>query len=193
MYHFFIILCRLSLPLNVIRQKREDEEDIWTTGLHERYIARPETPSFENMTLATFASNYKYTSKKVKATNSNSDDESDKEISTDSNCYPLINCTGYMKKRKKPAIIRYPKPNKEVDSEIYYHHLLKLHFPHRTSTLHFPGYNTLEHFYMTGKILNEPVSSFIAKQRALYEHNFDVTMKAWDDLQQGINFDEVWG
>ncbi|KAL6491535.1 hypothetical protein MHYP_G00018800 [Metynnis hypsauchen] len=50
---------RMSLPMKCLQDKDPDDENVWMTGLAEKYMARPNTPEFENMCMAEFASEYR--------------------------------------------------------------------------------------------------------------------------------------
>ncbi|KAL7868481.1 hypothetical protein SRHO_G00098650 [Serrasalmus rhombeus] len=50
---------RLSLPMKCLQDKDPDDENVWMTELAEKYMARPNTPEFENMCMAEFASEYR--------------------------------------------------------------------------------------------------------------------------------------
>lgn len=47
---------KMSLPVRYLQNMTPDAVNIWVSGLPEKYRARPETPEFENMCLAEFAS-----------------------------------------------------------------------------------------------------------------------------------------
>ncbi len=46
----------MSLPLSVLQNKNPDSEDVWMSGMIDKYRARPLTRDFEKMCLADFAS-----------------------------------------------------------------------------------------------------------------------------------------
>ncbi len=47
---------KMSLPLSVLQNKNPDSEDVWMSGMIDKYRARPLTRDFEKMCLADFAS-----------------------------------------------------------------------------------------------------------------------------------------
>lgn len=67
--------CRLTKPVEVLKQSDGTSDDIWMTNIVDRYLARPRNAMFENMCLANFASNYKVKGK----SNENADSESAKQ------------------------------------------------------------------------------------------------------------------
>ncbi|KAL6487710.1 hypothetical protein MHYP_G00043360 [Metynnis hypsauchen] len=49
---------RMSLPMKCLQDKDPDDENVWMSGLAEKYMARLNTPEFESMCMAEFASEY---------------------------------------------------------------------------------------------------------------------------------------
>ncbi|CAM4556297.1 unnamed protein product [Leuciscus chuanchicus] len=47
---------KMSLPLSILQNKNPDSEDVWMSGMIDKYRARPQTHDFEKMCLADFAS-----------------------------------------------------------------------------------------------------------------------------------------
>ncbi|KAK2860272.1 hypothetical protein Q7C36_004438, partial [Tachysurus vachellii] len=50
---------KMSLPLSALQNKDPDSEDVWMSGIIDKYRARPQTPEFEKICLADFASEYR--------------------------------------------------------------------------------------------------------------------------------------
>ncbi|RXN04162.1 replicase helicase endonuclease [Labeo rohita] len=50
---------KMSLPLSALHNKDPDSEDVWMSGMIDKYRARPRTLEFEMMCLADFVSNYR--------------------------------------------------------------------------------------------------------------------------------------
>ncbi|CAM4490552.1 unnamed protein product [Leuciscus chuanchicus] len=50
---------KMSLPMRCLQTMDDDIENVWMTGLPEKYKARPNRPEFENMCMAEFASEYR--------------------------------------------------------------------------------------------------------------------------------------
>ncbi|KAK0145564.1 hypothetical protein N1851_015518 [Merluccius polli] len=128
----------MSLPMSRLKDVSPDSEQVWMSGLPEKYAERPETPEYERLCLADFASQYRT----VYGTQSKG-----------KNAVPLLNDKGHIQKRTvgKPAIIRFPRFSKEKDPERFYGRLLKLYFPHRSNDdLKSKECPTYEQFYKCG-------------------------------------------
>lgn len=50
---------KMSLPRNCLETGDPDSDNIWMTGLMDKYKARPATPEFEGMCMVDFASKYR--------------------------------------------------------------------------------------------------------------------------------------
>ncbi len=50
---------KMSLPMKYLQTMDDDVENVWMTGLPDKYKARPNRPEFENMCMAEFASAYR--------------------------------------------------------------------------------------------------------------------------------------
>ncbi|KAG1927220.1 ATP-dependent DNA helicase PIF1 [Pimephales promelas] len=50
---------KMSLPMSCLQTMDDDIENVWMTGLPDKYKARPNRPEFENMCMAEFASEYR--------------------------------------------------------------------------------------------------------------------------------------
>ena len=100
-------------------EKLGDDEDIFCNNIIDYYQSRPK--SLEHVTLASFAANYEYYKKNTKNTkgeddNLQEDDNIDEDDNIEDKCILLQNNMGYLKRRKKSAIIRY-FINKREDEE----------------------------------------------------------------------------
>jgi len=105
-----------------------DSEDVYMTGLVQRYAARP--PSLNNMCLADFAAEYDVCYATTKDTNNNDvlDQRSD-DINTDGKIIALINNMGKMRRRKTRAIILTQRFSENTEPEKFYHGELMLFTP----------------------------------------------------------------
>ncbi|XP_071956833.1 uncharacterized protein [Antedon mediterranea] len=112
----------------------DDHEDIFQMSIVDRYEHRP--TSLENMSLAEFASTY---TADYKEKNRDTDDSvpvvfDDPEIQYEK-CFPkyikLKNQKGSMRKRRRPAVIRFRKFNVDKDPSNFYRAKLMLYFPWR--------------------------------------------------------------
>ncbi|XP_032445815.1 uncharacterized protein LOC116736996 [Xiphophorus hellerii] len=129
---------KMSLPMSQLVNMSPDEENVWMTGLPEKYLNRPVTLEFEHMCLAEFASEYRVLyGRQIKG----------------SNAIPLLNDAGYIQKRTmgKPAVIRFTRFSEKKNPEKFYRRLLKLYFPHRRDDdLKNEEHTTYEAFYNNG-------------------------------------------
>ncbi|KAL6484152.1 hypothetical protein MHYP_G00061970 [Metynnis hypsauchen] len=110
---------KMSLPMKCLETKDPHSENVWMTGLPEKYKARPQTPEFESMCMADFASNYRLVYGRQKS---------------GKNVLPLQDNMGFIQKRTKgkPAVIRYTRFSQKKDPEKFYGTLLKLYLPYRS-------------------------------------------------------------
>lgn len=108
-----------------IEQLEDDDDDVFQKSLIDRYQHRPH--DLDSMCLADFAANY-VTSYKPK-------DQSDvlppSESETTSLKITLTDGFGKMNKRKREAVIRFRKYNKDTDSTNYCRSKLMLYYPWR--------------------------------------------------------------
>ena len=118
---------KMSLPLSALQNKPADSLNVWMTSFVDKYRARPETPEFESMCLADFASHYRVVYGKQKK---------DGKQEEDGKRVRLLNDMGMIQKRMrgKPAIIRYARFSEKKDPENYYSRLLKLYLPHHSES-----------------------------------------------------------
>ena len=120
---------RLFKPMNLIQQLDDEDPDVFLVGLLERYAARPDF--LEDICLARFASDYKYSSKKRPS------DDSRGVVTDDNHGNPLPksitlkNGLGYMARRNISAIIRYHQWSIKKQEEQYYLSQLMLYSPWR--------------------------------------------------------------
>ena len=165
---------RISKPLHLINDEMDDE-DLWMTNVVDRYLARPE--EFECMCLAEFASQYKVTYTKNSKSKAPLEDtgEGDSETKQPKHVYQLQNGMGSITKRQKRAVVRYPHFNKAKDSERYYANLLKMYYPHRTTTID-PDLSYEELFLSEKQIILENMAQFERLTEDLDE--------AWEQLKQ---------
>ncbi|XP_029976984.1 uncharacterized protein LOC115409845 isoform X4 [Salarias fasciatus] len=137
-------IVRMSLPLNVI-QKRAEQEDlnsdkIWMTSITDRYKSRPKTDEFKDMCLASFASEYRVVPKSEKC---------------QKNVIKLGNDCGLVKKRTRTnaAVVRYARFSQTEYPEKHYQSLLQLFLPHYTDQQVKPKqFVSFQEFYNTGSV-----------------------------------------
>ncbi|XP_068758167.1 uncharacterized protein [Montipora capricornis] len=141
-----------DLPEKRVRIAKSPEEldeldnestDIFKSNIIERYALRPQCiPSVDRLSLAEFAAYYYKEYRKDCQEKGDAQPEvlTDDVIELHHNCdqdtflpnkITLMNTNEVMKCRNVKAVIRYHKPNKTKEPELYFHHLLILYFPWR--------------------------------------------------------------
>ncbi|XP_049340466.1 uncharacterized protein LOC111190042 [Astyanax mexicanus] len=177
---------KMSLPMSCLQDKAPDDENVWMTGLAEKYMARPETPEFENMCMAEFASEYRVVY---------GDQKKGKKV------LPLQNDMGHIKKRTrgKPAIIRFARFSQQKHPEKFYGTLLKLYLPHRSSSqLKTTQFNTYEAFYafasvkLPGTDTLQRVYTTVNENRKKYEKHSETIDKAVENFEQNGPIEDAW-
>ncbi|XP_076870505.1 uncharacterized protein LOC143521483 isoform X1 [Brachyhypopomus gauderio] len=180
---------RMSLPLNVIQRKAEcldeDSENIWMNSITDRYKGRPKTKDFEEMCLATFASEYRVLSKS--------------EMSSP-NIVKLDRSLGFVKKRSRtePAVIRYARFSPTKNPAKYYESILELFLPHYSiSQLKPPTFQTHQEFYEGGFVKysdNELVSVklIVDTNMSKFEKEADSIDQAQEDLEVHGPMEDAW-
>ncbi|XP_078328197.1 uncharacterized protein LOC144623625 [Crassostrea virginica] len=190
---------RLSKPLAQIKQRKscktgeqkeksdddaddaddDDEENLWMTNIVERYESRPKLNLFHKMCLAEFCSNYR-----VLANSQIPKVEKD-------GVYELRNGKGFVQKRTRgqPAVIRYPRFNKESAPEKYYQCLLQLFLPYwNVKHLKPPGFDLYQTFYETGHVKIKP-SENLQAVKSIVESNhlfFSKNEAAMENAQEAL-------
>ena len=130
---------RMSKPMSKLKEMDPDTDEVWMSGIPEKYLNRPRGREFEYLCMAEFASEYRVVPRKDK----------DK-----ANVSALLNDMGFIVKRahlEKAAIIRFHRFSEKKSPEKFYRGLLKLYLPHRNdSQLKNKEYPTYEQFYKNG-------------------------------------------
>ena len=98
---------KMSLPMNSLHNKTPDSEDVWMSGLTDKYKARPEGIEFETMCMTEFASTYRIIYSRQK---------------NGKNVLSLLNDMGAIQKRThgKPTIIKYANFSQQKHPEKFY-------------------------------------------------------------------------
>ncbi|KAG1928320.1 ATP-dependent DNA helicase PIF1 [Pimephales promelas] len=178
---------KMSLPLSVLQNKNPDSEDVWMSGMIEKYRARPLTRDFEKICLADFASEYRIVyGQQTKG----------------KNVHRLLNGMGFFQKRTgKAAVIRYARYSEEKQPEKFYSRLLKLYMPHRSNEqLKPPRFPTYEAFYKSANVelpwanpgLLFPVCAVVQAHKEKFEKHSDEVDKAYDQLQEQGPSENAW-
>ncbi|XP_055081793.1 uncharacterized protein LOC129456714 [Periophthalmus magnuspinnatus] len=168
---------KLTKPLNEL--KKSGNNDIWMTGFVDRYKNRPQNDTFDDMCIATFASEYRVLSTSEKKSK---------------NVIKLQNSCGYISKRfrTKPAVVRYARFSETKNPELYYKSLLQLFFPYRhDNDLKPSSFHSFEQFYKEGTVQlgNQTVSvmSIVNSNRSHY----DIETEDLEEIKNNLDSNEI--
>ncbi|XP_061193261.1 uncharacterized protein LOC133201474 [Saccostrea echinata] len=177
---------KMSLPLNTLKSRKGNSENIWMSSIIDKYYARPFAQTFEEQCLAEFCSYYSFHPVSRPPTSSK---RGAKLLS-----YELQNGLGYIKQRKegKHAVIRYPRFNRLKQQNDYFLTLLQLYLPHRAPLIKPDEFFTFEHCILNGKVGKRSILSIINENRVRFEKDADDLEKAWDDVQEGRIGEDAW-
>uniref|UniRef100_A0A8C1N1W6 ATP-dependent DNA helicase n=1 Tax=Cyprinus carpio TaxID=7962 RepID=A0A8C1N1W6_CYPCA len=177
---------KMSLPMKYLQTMDDDMENVWMTGLPEKYKARPDRPELENMCIAEFASEYRIVyagQTKGKAV------------------LPLQNNMGHIQKRTrgKPAVIRFARFSQQKNPEKFYGTLLKLYLPYRRDeqlkSTRFPTYESFYAFAsvkLPGTDELQRVFKIVNENREKYEKHNETIEKAIEDFEQNGPIEDAW-
>ncbi len=177
---------KMSLPMKYLRTMDDDVENVWMTGLPDKYKARPNRPEFENMCMAEFASEYRIVyGGQTKG----------------KNVLPLQNNMGHIQKRTrgKPAVIRFARFSQQKNPEKFYGTLLKLYLPYRRDEqLKSARFPTYESFYAFASVKLpstdelQRVFNIVNENRQKYEKHNEAIEKAIEDFEQNGPIEDAW-
>ncbi len=168
----------LLKPASQLKQVEDDSEDIYFTSLIDRYAERP--GSLDDMCLAEFAANYTTLSAENLDDGETSDTLPQAQQDDKSRCprIQLGNGLGVMYKRRREAIIRFHRFNREKESSKLYRSKLMLYLPWRNeSTDLLGGYVDFSSHY-------EVKHDVIFENERKYSHNATLINEAVDDLTE---------
>ncbi|MEW8548761.1 MAG: hypothetical protein AB2693_35120, partial [Candidatus Thiodiazotropha sp.] len=171
---------RITKPIETLKQQDSSSDDVWMTSIIDRYLARPENDSFEDLCLADFASKYKVTER-----SGNNSNEKVNTGSDTSKTFKLLNNKGSVMKRKTPAVIRYPHHNREKKSEDYCYTMISLFYPHRSQDFKPEGMETYEQMF-------HMCSDVILPNMEHYERLSDELNDAWQAIKDGVVPEDAW-
>jgi len=120
---------RLLKPL--ASKETNDSQDLFLPNIIDHYQNRPDNELFSTMTLAHFATHYKY----YKTSPKNAQ-----------NITPLQNNDGFIQNRTKSACLKTPPMSYEEDSDAYLYHTLLLYLPFKSET-ELPNQENCEQFF----------------------------------------------
>ncbi len=168
---------RFLKPTSVLAAKENDDENIFGMSMIERYAARPD--SLDDLCLADFFAWYYPEGGK--------DDEeassgAAKKIERNERV-KLKNELGTMVKRKKVAVITFPKFKKSTDEEEQYRVKLMLYLPWRDENIDlYAGHNTFRAHY-------EKVAKKLHENEIKYTIGIDISE---EDVDAVANAEHVW-
>ncbi|KAG7999536.1 ATP-dependent DNA helicase PIF1 [Nibea albiflora] len=174
---------RMSLPLKVLQHRASSDnfraDDMWMLNLVDRYRNRPGSVDFQDMCLASFASQYRVLSKSETAVN---------KIQLGNDCGYIVKRT-----RTQPAVVRYVRFSETKKPELFYQSILQLFLPYYTDGQLKPvGFETFQDFYLNGQVrcadnLMQSVKSVVDRNRS----TFEVESEELDNVEEQINNDGI--
>ncbi|KAG7465590.1 hypothetical protein JOB18_040958 [Solea senegalensis] len=183
---------KMSHPMSRLKNMSPEAEEVWMSGVPEKYEVRPAAPEFEFMCLAEFASEYRILYGRQ---------------TEGKQALPLQNDKGFIQKRTKGkcAVIRFPRFSEKKQPEKHYRRLLKLYFPHRSDKdLTSETCPTYEHFYKSGRKWDLGVKSIVDNNMKRYEgygrqvnnaldkmRQMGPTLNAWNTFAPEVEVDRV--
>ena len=173
----------------------DESTDIFKSNIIERYAIRPQTiASVDELCLAEFAAYYYKDYRKDYQETGDAQPEvlTDHAIEVQHNSSDsdlclldkirLINTNEVMKCSKVRAVIRYHKPNKTKEPELYFHHLLMLYYPWRDETHLLSTDKTY-----ASKFYEPAVQAVVEQNRQNFEPDGDALNEALEYLRNNHN------
>ena len=132
---------RVTKSQQELEELDDESTDIFKSNIIERYSLRP-----LNIPAVNYKDYRKENSETIDAQPQVLIDSATETQHFDNDSLPdvirLINTNEKIKRRKIKAVIRYHKPNKQKEPELYFHHLLMLYYPRRDERNLFGDDNT---------------------------------------------------
>ena len=183
---------RVTKSQQDLEELDDESTDIFKSNIIERYTLRPlNIPAVNDLCLAEFVAYYY---KEYKKENSETIDAQPQVLTDsaieaqhlDNDSLPvvvkLMSTNEKMKRRKVKAVIRYHKPNKQKEPELYFHHLLMLYYPWRNESTLVGDDNTyVSKFYQ----LN--VKNIVEHNRKMFEPDAEAVTEALEWLRNNQN------
>ncbi|XP_053179094.1 uncharacterized protein LOC128362380 [Scomber japonicus] len=182
-------IVKMSLPISILREKAESSDcnvdDIWMTSIVDRYKNRPNDGTFNDMCIATFASEYR-----VLARNEKCKDK-----------IQLKNDCGFVAKRTntEPAVIRYARFSETKTPELFYQSILQLFLPYRSDKQLKPKkFDTYGQFYKDARVrFSDRTMHSVKDVVDLNRGKFEINADELDEILENIALDGVaedaWG
>ena len=165
---------RILLPAEQLHDLPEDSTDVFCKNIVEKYAATPD--NLEEIFYCKFGAYY-YSSNMSK-------DSQEEEEETNEKHIILKNNLGRMRKRKRPAIVRFHKVSESKEPELYYFSRLLLFWPWRNEISDLKG---LDGKYETKY---KEVEQVIERNRANYERHEDIIEAALND--ENVDLTDAW-
>ena len=177
---YFQIYFRMSLPLKVLEKQKGNSTNVWMTNMLDKYKLRPSTAKFELMSLAHFAANYK-------VSNANKNTKADNTIR-------LLDDKTSIKVRKKTAVIRFAKYNKDKEPEKHFASILTLYYPHRGPVL--PSFfKTFTEYYHNGTVPTKkgdlPIKTLVQQEMEKFT-KMNKVEELIDEMAEFQNLEDAW-
>ena len=195
---FFVSTDLPDKRLRVTKSQQDLEElddestDIFKSNIIERYAIRPlDIPAVNDLCLAEFVAYYykeywKENSETIDAQPQVLTDSAIEAQHLDNDSLPdakrLMNTNEKIKRRKIKAVIRYHKPNKHKEPELYFHHLLMLYYPWRHEGTLLGSNDT----YVT-KFYESYVKNIVEHNREMFEPDAETVTEALEWLRNNQN------
>ncbi|XP_024120095.2 uncharacterized protein LOC112141236 [Oryzias melastigma] len=175
-------IVRMSKPLAVLQEQGESGNQ-WMLNIVDRYKNRPINEEFDDMCIATFASEYRLLSKNEKSKNA---------IELRHNCGFIVRRT-----RTKPAVVRYARFSEMKNPERFHLSILQLFLPYRTDDdLKPQDFKFYQQFYEKGTVRlrsgEYTVESVVDRNREKFELEADALELAQFELSDTEILEAAW-
>ncbi|XP_078795313.1 uncharacterized protein LOC144988623 isoform X2 [Oryzias latipes] len=175
-------IIRMSKPLAVLQQQDESGSQ-WMLNIVDRYKNRPHDQEFDDLCIATFASEYRLLSKNESSKNA---------IELQNNCGLVVKRT-----RTKPAVVRYARFSEHKNPERFHLSILQLFLPYRTDDdLKPQDFKFYQDYYKNGTVRlrsgEHTVESVVDRNREKFEREADALELAQAELTDAEFLEAAW-
>ncbi|XP_078794817.1 uncharacterized protein LOC101164028 isoform X2 [Oryzias latipes] len=175
-------IIRMSKPLAVLQQQDESGSQ-WMLNIVDRYKNRPHDQEFDDLCIATFASEYRLLSKNESSKNA---------IELQNNCGLVVKRT-----RTKPAVVRYARFSEHKNPERFHLSILQLFLPYRTDDdLKPQDFKFYQDYYKNGTVRlrsgEHTVESVVDRNREKFELEADALELAQAELSDAEFLEAAW-
>ncbi|XP_061601162.1 uncharacterized protein LOC133463585 [Cololabis saira] len=182
-------IVKMSLPISMLRQKADSSDviadDIWMTSLVDRYKNRPSDSTFDNMCIATFASEYRVLSK---------NEHCKDRIQLNNDCGFIVK-----RSRTKPAVVRYARFSPTKSPELFHQSILQLFLPYRADEQLKPhNFDSFSQFYEHGIVrFSDGLQHLVKDIVDINRNQFEIDADEIDSIRERIGEEGVgedaWG